>query len=212
MSNIFRSHKVSFHSRRTLSRPLVMSPPGSTALLPSIGNVLPSIENGTDRSDPTWFESYKWFLFSSYFNVLLIFVPLSALAHHLNWDVSLRFGFSFFAIVPLAKVPTLLPANDGTALSIFVSLSLASWWCYWANVYKTWRDTCWFTQCIFWKRGRNYCRHCSLAPRLELRVLYKWRIKLFTSYFRWTTCRANCRKYCSLAYSPFSERQRDDTR
>ena len=97
MSKIFRSHKVSFHSRRTLSRPLVMSPPESTALLPSI-------QNGTDRSDPTWFESYKWFLFSSYFNVLLVFVPLSALAHYLNWDVSLRFGFSFLAIVPLAKV------------------------------------------------------------------------------------------------------------
>ena len=120
MSKIFRAHKVSFHSRRTLSRPLVMSPPETTALLPTI-------ENETDRSEPSWFESYKWFLFSSYFNVLLIFVPLSALAHHLNWDVSLRFGFSFFAIVPLAKVPTLLPANDGTALSIFVSLSLASW-------------------------------------------------------------------------------------
>ena len=74
-----------------------MSPPESTALLPSI-------QNGTDRSDPTWFESYKWFLFSSYFNVLLVFVPLSALAHYLNWDVSLRFGFSFLAIVPLAKV------------------------------------------------------------------------------------------------------------
>ena len=89
MSNIFRS-------RRTLSRPLVMSPSNSeseaSALLPS------------DRSDPTWFESYKWFLFNSYFNVLLVFVPLSALAHHLNWVVSLRFGFSFLAIVPLAKV------------------------------------------------------------------------------------------------------------
>ena len=96
MSNIFRSHKVSFHSRRTLSRPLAMSPSNSeseaSALLPS------------DRSDPTWFESYKWFLFNSYFNVLLVFVPLSALAHHLNWVVSLRFGFSFLAIVPLAKV------------------------------------------------------------------------------------------------------------
>lgn len=97
MSKIFRSHKVSFHSRRTLSRPLVMSPSEATALLPSI-------ENGTEQSDPTWLESYKWFFFSSYFNVLLVFVPLSALAHYLNWDVSLRFGFSFLAIVPLAKV------------------------------------------------------------------------------------------------------------
>jgi len=93
MSKIFRSHKVSFHSRRTLSRPLVMSPPETTALLPSV------VENGTDRSDPTWIESYRWFLFSSYFNVFLVFVPLSALAHHLNWDVSLRFILSNILLV-----------------------------------------------------------------------------------------------------------------
>ena len=115
MSKAIRPHKISFHSGRTVSRPLIMSPPETTPHLPTI-------ENGTDQSEPSWFESYKWFLFSSYFNVLLIFVPLSALAHHLNWDVSLRFGFSFFAIVPLAKVLTLLPANDGTALTIFVSV------------------------------------------------------------------------------------------
>lgn len=113
MSN--RSHKVSFHSRRTLSRPLVMSPPQSTALLPSI-------ENGTDsdRSEPSWLESYKWFFFSSYFNVFLVFVPLSALANYLNWDVSLRFGFSFLAIVPLAKV--LFCQQMMELLTIFVTV------------------------------------------------------------------------------------------
>ena len=97
MSNISRSHKVSYHARRTHSRPLFMSP--SQAI-----SSLPPIENGIDHVEPSWFESYKWFFFSSYFNALLVFVPLSALAHHLNWDVSLRFGFSFLAIVPLAKV------------------------------------------------------------------------------------------------------------
>ena len=98
MSNtIFRSHKVLFHARRSFSRPLVMSPSQTTSLLPPI-------EGGTDQSEPSLLESYKWFFFSSYFNVLLIFVPLSALAHYLHWDVSLRFGFSFLAIVPLAKV------------------------------------------------------------------------------------------------------------
>ena len=114
MSN--RSHKVSLHARRAFSRSLVMSPPQTTSLLPPI-----------ERSDPTWLESYKWFFFSSYFNVLLVFVPLSALAHDLNWDVSLRFGFSFLAIVPLAKV--LLPANDGTAsaLTMFVSIVFSFW-------------------------------------------------------------------------------------
>lgn len=73
------------------------------------------MENNTDRTqnflalvkgegEPSWSQSYKWFFFSSYFNVLLVFVPLSAFANYLNWDVSLRFSFSFLAIVPLAKV------------------------------------------------------------------------------------------------------------
>jgi Ca2+:H+ antiporter len=53
---------------------------------------------------PPWLASLKWFLFSSYFNILLIFVPLAVLAHHLQWDVALRFVFSFIAIMPLAKV------------------------------------------------------------------------------------------------------------
>jgi len=106
---------------------------------PETTPLLPTIENGTDRSEPSWFESYKWFLFSSYFNVLLIFVPLSALAHHLNWDVSLRFGFSFFAIVPLAKLlgdateqmstklgetlAGLLNASFGNAVEIIVGIA-----------------------------------------------------------------------------------------
>ena len=97
MSSIFRSHKVSFHARRVLSRPLLMSPSQTTSLLPPM-------ENGIDQSEPSWFESYKWFFFNSYFNLLLVFVPLSAIANYLDWDVSLRFSFSFLAIVPLAKV------------------------------------------------------------------------------------------------------------
>lgn len=53
---------------------------------------------------PSWCKSYNWLIFSSYFNLLLVFVPLSAFAHHLHWDAALRFGFSVVAIVPLAKV------------------------------------------------------------------------------------------------------------
>lgn len=56
------------------------------------------------EGEPSWLESYKWFFFGSYTNVLLVFVPLSAVAHNLNWDAALRFSFSFIAIVPLAKV------------------------------------------------------------------------------------------------------------
>src|SRR6266700_1752768 len=56
------------------------------------------------EGEPTWLQSYKWFFFGSWFNVLLVFVPLSVIAHHMHFDVALRFGFSFMAIMPLAKV------------------------------------------------------------------------------------------------------------
>ncbi|KAF8965287.1 Sodium/calcium exchanger protein-domain-containing protein [Flammula alnicola] len=88
---------------------------------------------------PSWIQSYKWYIFSSYFNVLLVFVPLSAIAHHLQWDVALRFGFSFFAIMPLAKLlgestdqmsaslgqtlAGLLNASFGNAVEIIVGIA-----------------------------------------------------------------------------------------
>jgi len=56
------------------------------------------------EGQPSWLPSFKWFFFSSYFNILLVFVPLAFVAHNLNWDVALRFSFSFIAIIPLAKV------------------------------------------------------------------------------------------------------------
>jgi hypothetical protein len=36
-------------------------------------------------------------------NILLLFIPLSAMAHYLVWDAGLRFLFSFIAIIPLGK-------------------------------------------------------------------------------------------------------------
>jgi Ca2+:H+ antiporter len=56
------------------------------------------------EGQPAYGSSFKWILFNSWWNVLLVFIPLSFLSHHLNWDAGLRFGFSFFAIMPLAKV------------------------------------------------------------------------------------------------------------
>ena len=56
------------------------------------------------EGEPTWIQSYKHFLFGSYFNVLLLFVPLSFISAALNFDAALRFSFSFLAIIPLAKV------------------------------------------------------------------------------------------------------------
>lgn len=56
------------------------------------------------EGEPSWLASYKFLIFGSYFNILLVFVPLSAISHYLNFDAGLRFGFSFLAIIPLAKV------------------------------------------------------------------------------------------------------------
>lgn len=56
------------------------------------------------EGEPGWAHSLRYFLFTSWLNIVLVFVPLSALAHFLNWDVALRFSFSFIAIIPLAKV------------------------------------------------------------------------------------------------------------
>ncbi|KAF9246380.1 calcium proton exchanger [Melanogaster broomeanus] len=56
------------------------------------------------EGEPSWLSSYKFFFFSSWLNILLVFVPLSVLSHNLQWDAALRFTFSFVAIVPLAKL------------------------------------------------------------------------------------------------------------
>lgn len=60
----------------------------------------------TPDDEPTWLASYKFFIFGSYFNILLVFIPLSFISHWLDWDAALRFSFSFIAIMPLAKVHT----------------------------------------------------------------------------------------------------------
>ncbi|KAG6822881.1 hypothetical protein H0H92_012187, partial [Tricholoma furcatifolium] len=55
------------------------------------------------RGEPSLVDSFRWIFFSSWANILLVFIPLSFISHNLNWDAGLRFGFSFFAIIPLAK-------------------------------------------------------------------------------------------------------------
>ncbi|KAG7448245.1 Calcium/proton exchanger [Guyanagaster necrorhizus] len=91
------------------------------------------------EGEPSWLDSYKFFLLGSYLNVLLLFVPLCATAHYLNWDAGLRFSFSFIAIVPLAKLlgeateqmsfklgqtlAGLLNASFGNAVEIIVGIA-----------------------------------------------------------------------------------------
>jgi Ca2+:H+ antiporter len=84
-----------------------MSPTDRTPLLdhdrrPFTHRVLDLVKGSEE--DPSWAQSLRFFLFGSWFNVMLVFVPLSVLSSKLEWDAALRFGFSFIAIVPLAKL------------------------------------------------------------------------------------------------------------
>lgn len=93
--------------------PTTMSATDTTPLLEN-GDVNghPQTEPFTKRTlrllkaegEPSWAASYKYFWFGAWLNILLVFVPLSFIAHHLHWDAALRFVFSFIAIMPLAKV------------------------------------------------------------------------------------------------------------
>ena len=98
-----------------------MSPSDTTPLLGNGANAEVTRQSYTDRlvdfikadGEPSWVASYKYFLFGSWWNVLLVFIPLTILSHNLGWDAALRFSFSFLAIVPLAKVILPSPAMPG---------------------------------------------------------------------------------------------------
>ncbi|KAI9065379.1 calcium/proton exchanger [Trametes sanguinea] len=79
------------------------------------------IDSLSAEGEPTWLQSYRFFLFGSYLNILLVFVPLSFLSHFLNWDAALRFSFSFIAIMPLAAL--LGTATDQLSLKLGQTLS-----------------------------------------------------------------------------------------
>ncbi|KAJ7076615.1 Sodium/calcium exchanger protein-domain-containing protein [Mycena crocata] len=91
------------------------------------------------EGEPFWGASFRFFLFGSYLNLFLIFVPLSVISHFLNLDAALRFSFSFVAIIPLAKLlgeateqmsaklgqtlAGLLNASFGNAVEIIVGIA-----------------------------------------------------------------------------------------
>ncbi|KAJ7706980.1 calcium/proton exchanger [Mycena rosella] len=91
------------------------------------------------EGEPSWIQSYRFFLFGSYLNLFLLFVPLSIISHYLNLDAALRFSFSFIAIIPLAKLlgeateqmsaklgqtlAGLLNASFGNAVEIIVGIA-----------------------------------------------------------------------------------------
>ncbi|KAG2035145.1 Sodium/calcium exchanger protein-domain-containing protein [Suillus americanus] len=91
------------------------------------------------EGEPSWAESFKFFIFGTWFNILLVFVPLSFISHNMDWDVGLVFLFSSMAIVPLAQllgeatdqlsvklgetISGLLNASFGNAVEIIVGVA-----------------------------------------------------------------------------------------
>lgn len=59
------------------------------------------------EGQPGFFQSYHYLFLESWVNLLLLFIPLSAVSHYLMWDAGLRFTLSFLAIIPLAKACSL---------------------------------------------------------------------------------------------------------
>ncbi|PFH54170.1 hypothetical protein AMATHDRAFT_78489 [Amanita thiersii Skay4041] len=118
-------------------RTLLLPPPNGSAASPSL--LHRTLAFFKAEGEPTWAQSFRFYIFDSYLNILLIFIPLSFLSHNLGWDAALRFTFSFIAIVPLAKLlgvsteemsfklgPTLaglLNASFGNAVEIIVGIA-----------------------------------------------------------------------------------------
>ncbi|KAG1877644.1 calcium proton exchanger [Suillus subalutaceus] len=91
------------------------------------------------EDEPSWAESFNFFIFGTWFNILLVFIPLSFISHSMDWDAGLIFLFSFLAIVPLAKllgeatdqlsvklgetISGLLNASFGNAVEIIVGVA-----------------------------------------------------------------------------------------
>ncbi|KZT69758.1 calcium/proton exchanger [Daedalea quercina L-15889] len=73
------------------------------------------------EGEPSWLASYRYFFFDSWFNILLVFIPLSFIAERLQWDAACRFGFSFMAIMPLAAL--LGTATDQMSLKLGQTLA-----------------------------------------------------------------------------------------
>jgi Ca2+:H+ antiporter len=54
--------------------------------------------------DVTFFSSFKTTMTSSYFNILLVFVPAALIASYSNASDTIVFSLNFLAIIPLAKL------------------------------------------------------------------------------------------------------------
>ncbi|KAI8338959.1 Sodium/calcium exchanger protein-domain-containing protein [Chlamydoabsidia padenii] len=66
----------------------------------------PLIGSSSHRThhDVTFFSSFKTTMTSSYFNILLVFVPMALIASYTNASDTIVFSLNFLAIIPLAKL------------------------------------------------------------------------------------------------------------
>jgi|SRR6267142_32469 len=110
------------------------------------------------EGEPSWLDSYRWFIFGSWWNLLLLLVPLAAAAHYLNWDAPVRFVLSFIAIIPLAKVCNLLSQRPRVAHDLRGILipSSAAWKCHGRDVHVPRADPRRAFERHFRERGGNH--------------------------------------------------------
>jgi hypothetical protein len=118
------------------------------------------------EGEPSWLDSFRWFIFGSWWNLLLLLVPLSMCAHYLNWDAPVRFVLSFIAIIPLAKVCSLLSQRLRLAHDLRGILipSSAAWKCNGRDVHVPRADPRRAFECYFRERGGNHCG-CRRPPQ-----------------------------------------------
>lgn len=101
-------------------------------------NTTNKVSPDNPQKPPTFWNSFKVILFSSWINVLIIFIPLGYIANGLSWSDTAVFVLNFLAIIPLAKllgfvtedislrvgqtIGGLLNATFGNAVELIVSV------------------------------------------------------------------------------------------
>ncbi|KAJ7286371.1 Sodium/calcium exchanger protein-domain-containing protein [Mycena rebaudengoi] len=163
------------------------------------------------EGEPSWYQSYKFFIFGSWLNLFLLFVPLSVVSHYLQLDAALRFSFSFHRYHPIGKVAW---GSDGTdvgeagtdsclgfstrRLETLWKLSSESLLCCKVNSELS-RPRCWVLYCQIcswsWAAlslplGLNSRRVIFKSPLRKLRARYRyifWLPKLSTNHIQLMT-------------------------
>lgn len=76
--------------------------------------------NGYGRKRIGFFQSLKAVIFSSFLNVLFLFLPLAWISHFKHWDENVTFALCFISIIPLEK----LFDWCGEQMALYLGLSL----------------------------------------------------------------------------------------